>query len=53
VVAMTDDRFEVYDLDGRKKARHILFRRKQPWEPLKPLHRIKTAAKHLMRKRKH
>ena len=40
--------FDVYEADTSLKARHILFRRKHAWEPLKPLHRLHAAAKHLI-----
>lgn len=44
--------FDVYEADTSLKAHHILFRRKQPWEPLKPLHRLHAAAKHLLKQKK-
>ena len=47
-----DGPFDVYEADTSLKARHILFRRKHAWEPLKPLHRLHAAAKHLLKRKK-
>ena len=49
---MTMGDFDVYETDSRPTVRHILFRRKHAWEPLKPLHRLHAAAKHLVATRR-
>jgi hypothetical protein len=46
------DSFDVYEADGHPTVRHILFRRKHPWEPLRVAHRLKAVAIHLIKKKK-
>jgi hypothetical protein len=46
------DSFDVYEADGHPTVRHILFRRKHAWEPLKVVHRLTAAAKHIIRRKK-